>query len=181
MLIDNGRSAVLEGKYRDALKCIRCGACLAACPVYRCVGGRPYGWVYPGPIGSVLTPLLAGLGEAVPLPDACTLCGACANACPVKVPLPDLLLELRADVREQGLKTPGEIAKVKAYASIMKRAGVLEALERLVGELSRLVGKGSPICGRPYPFAGWTDRRDFPAAARRPFRTLWKIRRGTRE
>jgi L-lactate dehydrogenase complex protein LldF len=181
VLIDNGRSAVLEGKYRDALKCIRCGACLAACPVYRFVGGRPYGWVYPGPIGSVLTPLLAGLAEAAPLPDACALCGACAEACPVKVPLPDLLLELRADVREQGLKTPVEILRAKAYASIMKRAGLLELLERLVGEISRLVSRGNPLGGMPYPFAGWTERRDFPAAARRPFRKLWKIRRGTRE
>ncbi len=181
LLIDCGRSAILEGKYREALKCIRCGACLGACPVYRCVGGRPYGWVYPGPIGSVLTPLLAGLAEASTLPDASTLCGACANVCPVKVPIPSFLLELRADTRDQGLRTPGEIAKAKTYASIMKRAGLLEALERLAGEISRLISKGTPISGMPYPFAGWTERRDFPAAARRPFRKLWKIRRGTRE
>lgn len=181
LLIDCGRSAILEGKYRDALKCVRCGACLAACPVYGCVGGRPYGWVYPGPIGAVLTPLLSGLAESAALPDASTLCGACADACPVKVPLVDFLLELRSDTRFQGLKTPAEIAWAKGYAAIMKRAGVLEALERILGELSRLVSKGNPLSGMPYPFAGWTERRDFPAAARRPFRKLWKIRRGARE
>jgi L-lactate dehydrogenase complex protein LldF len=181
LLIDCGRSAILEGKYRDALKCIRCGACLAACPVYGCVGGRPYGWVYPGPIGAVLTPLLAGLSEAAALPDASTLCGACADACPVKVPLTSFLLELRSDARLHGLKTPAEIAWAKGYASVMKRAGVLEALERILGELSRLVSKGHPLSGMPYPFAGWTERRDFPAFARRPFRKLWKIRRGARE
>ncbi len=181
LLIDCGRSAVLEGKYRDALKCIRCGACLSACPVYGCVGGRPYGWVYPGPIGAVLTPLLTGLSGAAALPDASTLCGACADACPVKVPLTGFLLELRSDTRFQGLKTPAEIAWAKGYASIMKRAGVLEALERILGELSRLVSRGHPFSGMPYPFAGWTERRDFPAVARRPFRKLWKIRRGAGE
>ncbi len=181
LLIDCGRSAILEGKYRDALKCIRCGACLDCCPVYQCVGGRPYGWVYPGPIGSVLTPLLVGLAEASPLPDASTLCGACADVCPVKVPLPSFLLELRSDAREQGLKTPAEIAGAKAYAAVMKRAGLLEALERLLGGISLLLSKGNPVSGLPYPFAGWTDRRDFPAAAIRPFRKLWKMRRGARE
>jgi L-lactate dehydrogenase complex protein LldF len=178
LLVDGGRSAILEGKYRDALKCIRCGACLDICPVYRFVGGHPYGWVYPGPIGSVLTPLLLGLAEAAPLPGATTLCGACGNVCPVKVPLPSFLLELRADMRGQGLKTPGEIAGAKAFAAIMKRPGLLEALERLVGELFRLIRGGNPASGLPYPFPGWTVGRDIPEVARRPFRKQWKLRRG---
>lgn len=181
LLLDCGRSAIIEGKYREVLKCIRCGACLNACPVYTSVGGHAYGWVYSGPIGAVLTPLLIGLPEAVPLPGASTLCGACAEVCPVKIPLPDFLLELRADARDQGLKTAGEIAGMKGYAAIMKRAGLLEALERFVGVLSQFFSKGNPISGLPYPFAGWTERRDFPAAAKQPFRKLWKIRRGVRE
>ncbi|MEW6720231.1 MAG: LutB/LldF family L-lactate oxidation iron-sulfur protein [Thermodesulfobacteriota bacterium] len=181
LLVDGGRSAILEGKYREMLKCIRCGACLNACPVYQNVGGHAYGWVYPGPMGAVLTPLLTGLAESSPLPDASTLCGACAEVCPVKIPLPHFLLELRADVREQGLKTPGEIAGMKMLASVMKRAGLLEAAERILGALSQFLSRGNPISGLPYPFAGWTERRDFPAAAKRPFRKEWKIRRGVRE
>lgn len=178
LLLDCGRSAILEGKYREVLKCIRCGACLNACPVYQSVGGHAYGWVYSGPIGAVLTPLLVGLSEAAPLPDASTLCGACAEVCPVKIPLPDFLLELRSDARDQGLKTPGEIAGMKGYAVVMRRAGLLEAIERIAGALGQFFTKGKEIGGLPYPFSGWTERRDFPAPAAQPFRRQWKIRRG---
>jgi L-lactate dehydrogenase complex protein LldF len=181
LLLDCGRSAILEGKYREVLKCIRCGACLNSCPVYQSVGGHAYGWVYSGPIGAVLTPLLVGLPEAAPLPDASTLCGACGEVCPVKIPLPDFLLELRSDARTQGLKTPGEIAGMKGYAGVMKRAGLLEALERVAGLLAQFFTKGKPVEGLPYPFSGWTERRDFPAAAAQPFRKQWKNRRGIRE
>jgi len=181
LLLDCGRSAILEGKYREVLRCIRCGACLNICPVYQSVGGHAYGWVYSGPIGAVITPLLVGLAEAAPLPDASTLCGACAEVCPMKIPLPDFLLELRADVREQGWKAPGEIAGMKGFAAVMKRPGLLETIERVLGEISRFFTKGDPVSGLPYPFAGWTERRDFPAAARQPFRKLWKIRRGARQ
>ena len=178
LLLDCGRSAILEGKYREILKCVRCAACLNVCPVYQSVGGHAYGWVYSGPIGAVLTPLLVGLAEAVALPDASTLCGACADVCPVKIPLPDFLLELRSDVREQGLKTPGEIAAMKGYAGVMRRAGLLEAIERIAGVLGQFFSKGKGIGGLPYPFSGWTERRDFPAPAALPFRKQWKIRRG---
>jgi L-lactate dehydrogenase complex protein LldF len=178
LLLDCGRSAILEGKYREILKCVRCAACLNVCPVYQSVGGHAYGWVYSGPIGAVLTPLLVGLPEAAALPDASTLCGACADVCPVKIPLPDFLLELRSDAREQGLKTPGEIAAMKGYAGVMQRAGLLEAIERIAGVLGQFFTKGKGIAGLPYPFSGWTERRDFPAPAAQPFRKQWKIRRG---
>ncbi|MBI5904748.1 MAG: iron-sulfur cluster-binding protein [Deltaproteobacteria bacterium] len=180
LLLDCGRSAILEGKYREVLKCVRCGACLNVCPVYQSVGGHAYGWVYSGPIGAVLNPLLLGLPEAAPLPGASTLCGACADVCPVKIPLPEFLLELRADEREQGLKTPGEIAGMKGYAAVMRRAGLLEAVERILGVVVQFFTKGNPVAGLPYPFSGWTERRDFPAAAKQPFRKQWKIRRGVR-
>jgi L-lactate dehydrogenase complex protein LldF len=96
----------------------------------------------------------------------------------VKIPLPDFLLELRSDAREQGLKTPGEIAAMKGYAAVMKRAGLLEATERIAGVLGQFFTKGKGISGLPYPFSGWTERRDFPAPAARPFRKQWKTRRG---
>ena len=178
LLVDNGRSAILKGKYREILKCIRCGACLNVCPVYQSVGGHAYGWVYPGPMGSVLSPLLLGLREASPLPDASTLCGACADVCPVKIPLPDLLLELRADARAQGRRTPGEVLAMKAYASLMSRAGFLEAVERLGGVVSQLFWKDGKIPWLPFALSGWTGRRDFPAPAAQPFRKIWKRRKG---
>ncbi|HEY7586892.1 MAG TPA: LutB/LldF family L-lactate oxidation iron-sulfur protein [Candidatus Deferrimicrobiaceae bacterium] len=180
LLVDNGRTAILQGKYRDILKCIRCGACLNICPVYQSVGGHAYGWTYPGPMGSVLTPLLAGLAEGAALPNASTLCGACAEVCPVEIPLPRLLLELRADERDQGLKTPEEILGMKGYAAAMGRAGVLEALERIAGVVGRLIFKDGKVPWLPLKFSGWTDKRDFPAPAAQPFRRLWKKQRGIR-
>lgn len=178
LLVDNGRSAILRGKYREILKCIRCGACLNACPVYQSVGGHAYGWVYPGPMGSVLSPLLLGLREASALPDASTLCGACADVCPVRIPLPDLLLELRADARAQGHRTPGEVLGAKGFAALMGRAGILEAFERIAGVVSQVLCKDGKIPWLPFGLSGWTDRRDFPAPAPKPFRKLWKTKRG---
>lgn len=180
LLVDNGRTAILQGKYREILKCIRCGACLNICPVYQSVGGHAYGWVYSGPMGSVLTPLLAGLAEGGPLPNASTLCGACGEVCPVEIPLPELLLELRADERDQGMKEPAEVLGVKAYAAAMSRAGFLEALERIAGVLSQIFYKEGKVPWLPFKFSGWTDKRDFPAPAPQPFRRLWKKQRGIR-
>lgn len=103
VLVDNGRSSIVNGEYREMLKCIRCGACLNACPVYSSVGGHAYGTTYPGPMGIVLTSLLDGMEKANPLLDATTLCGACGDVCPVKVPLPRLLRKLREERVERGL------------------------------------------------------------------------------
>ena len=151
VLLDNGRSKIVAGKYREMLKCIRCGACLNACPVYRMVGGHAYQSTYPGPMGIVLTNLLEGMERAYPLLDATTLCGACGDVCPVKVPLPDLLRKLREERVERGF-TPrlermgmiafGQVAKSPALfhlgqtaASslwpILKSVGAKEGLERL--------------------------------------------------
>ncbi|MBI5576010.1 MAG: iron-sulfur cluster-binding protein [Deltaproteobacteria bacterium] len=180
VLVDNGRSGILQGKYRDILKCIRCGACLNICPVFQSVGGHAYGWVYSGPVGSVLTPLLAGLAEGGTLANASTLCGACAEVCPVKIPIPEMLLELRADEREAGMKDPAEVFGMKSYAAAMGRAGILEALERFIGVVSQLLYKKGKTPWLPFRFSGWTDRRDFPAPAPQPFRKLWKKQRGIR-
>ena len=102
VLLDNGRSDILQSKYRDIMRCIKCGTCLNHCPVYGATGGHAYGWVYPGPMGSVLTPLMKGLDQATPLPNASSFCGRCAEVCPMGIPLPDLLRELRNDQADTG-------------------------------------------------------------------------------
>ncbi len=180
LLVDGGRTGILRGKYREILKCIRCGACLNVCPVYQSVGGHAYGWVYTGPMGSVLTPLLAGMSEGAPLPNASTLCGACAEVCPVRIPLPEMLLDLRSDQRNRGAKTPAEVLGMKGYAAAMGRAGILEALERIVGVLSQLFFKDGKMAWLPFQLSRWTERRDFTAPAPQPFRNLWKKQRGIR-
>ncbi|RKH78583.1 lactate utilization protein, partial [Corallococcus praedator] len=98
IFLDNGRSKIYQSEYAESLLCIRCGACLNACPVYQNVGGHSYGWVYPGPIGAIITPLLTDIHSAAPLPHASSLCGACKQACPVDIDIPDMLLKLRADL-----------------------------------------------------------------------------------
>lgn len=178
ILVDNGRSAILAGKYRAILRCLRCGACLNACPVYQSVGGHAYGWVYPGPMGSVLTPLLTGLYGSTRLPDASTLCGACAEVCPAKIPLPDLLLELRFDARMMGLKRPEEILAAKALALATRRAGLLEAIQRVAGLLAEIFVKDRKVSWMPGRLGAWTAKRDLPAPAPVPFRKLWRKARG---
>lgn len=103
VILDNKRSDILASKYKDMMRCIKCGACLNHCPVYGAVGGHAYGWVYPGPMGSVLTPLMKGLEEASSLPNASTFCGRCEEVCPMGIPLPELLRQLRNDEKDQGL------------------------------------------------------------------------------
>ena len=102
IFVDNGRTAIYAGNYAEALACIRCGACLNGCPVYQVAGGHAYGWVYPGPIGAVITPLLVGPENAALLPFASTLCGVCQEVCPVDIDIPRMLLDLRADLVDAG-------------------------------------------------------------------------------
>ena len=104
MLVDNGRADVVGGEFHDMLRCIRCGACMNHCPVYQTIGGHAYGWVYPGPMGSVLTPLYVGIENALDLPHAATLCNQCGVVCPVKIPLPELLRKLREKQVEKQLR-----------------------------------------------------------------------------
>jgi len=109
ILVDNGRTEVLASDCRDILRCIRCGACLNVCPVYRQASGHAYRSVYPGPVGAVLSPLLMGdkFAEKADLPKASSLCGACNEVCPVNIPIPDLLLRLRARAKEENIPSPG--------------------------------------------------------------------------
>src|SRR6476646_3420312 len=131
IIVDSGRSDVLGSEVREALRCIRCGACMNHCPVYQNVGGHSYGWVYPGPIGSILTPMYVGLEKALDLPYASTMCNQCGVVCPVKIPLPDLQRKLREKEFERNLRPWHERFGLKAW-------GWLAAHPALYGFVSRI-------------------------------------------
>ncbi len=140
VLVDNGRSQILEGECREMLKCIRCSACLNVCPVYRTVGGHAYGSTYPGPMGIVLTTLLNGLDHAHPLLDATTLCGACNEVCPVRVPLVQLLRILRERRVEAGLTAPSERRAMSAFGLAAKSPALFASGQRLSKTFWPLLG-----------------------------------------
>ncbi|MEW6351015.1 MAG: LutB/LldF family L-lactate oxidation iron-sulfur protein [Thermodesulfobacteriota bacterium] len=133
VIVDNGRSLIVNSEYREMLKCIRCGACLNACPVYRTVGGHAYGSTYPGPMGIVYTALLEGMEKAHPLLDATTLCGACGDVCPVRVPLPALLRRLREERVERGLTPPSERFGMAAFGVAAKSPSLFQYGQRAAG------------------------------------------------
>ncbi|NMG43351.1 iron-sulfur cluster-binding protein [Aromatoleum toluvorans] len=177
VLVDNGRSKMLAGRFKDMLRCIRCGACMNHCPVYGAVGGHAYGWVYPGPMGSVLTPLIKGLDNAYDLPNACTLNGRCASVCPVKIPLPDLLRELRHMQHQQDLTPVMQKRALKVWRYVATRPKLYHALEQVGARVLSAIARNGSI--RRLPLAsGWTDVRDLPAPAGRTFLELWQGKRG---
>jgi L-lactate dehydrogenase complex protein LldF len=172
ILVDNGRSDIYATPYHEALNCIRCGACLNACPVYQAAGGHAYGWVYPGPIGAVLTPLYVGLENATPLPHASSLCGRCKEVCPVDIDLPRLLLDLRRDLVLQGESPPTWNLGLRLWAIAMRSPrlfGISAASARFA---TRLL----PNRPLPGPLGGWTRFRDFPPFAPKSFHQLWRER-----
>lgn len=179
VLLDNGRSRILGSEYVEALYCIRCGACLNACPVYGEIGGHAYGAVYPGPIGAVLTPNLDGLNEENRwLPHASSLCGACQEVCPVRIPLPDYLLKLRRDANEQLGAAPIERLAMRAWRIGMASAGLYRASGRLSRVGLKLLERRRRIRRLPPPLDRWTHGRDFPPFAARSFRERWAERQG---
>jgi L-lactate dehydrogenase complex protein LldF len=193
VLMDNGRSRMLGHPVtRQSLACIRCGACLNACPVYQQVGGHAYGSVYPGPIGAVITPQLAGLEKAAQLPYASSLCGACREVCPVKIDIPELLLHLRAEVAEGTAagtadqrgpvkrKTVERLA-FKLYAFAWSRQRLYEwgmrvarLLQRPAVRDGRIGRVGGLVARLAPPLAAWTAWRDAPPVAPRSFREQWR-------
>ena len=162
VLLDNKRSEIVQGECREMLKCIRCGACMNVCPVYRTVGGHAYGWTYPGPMGLVLTNLLAGLKTSHPLVDASTLCGACVEVCPVKIPLVELILKLRQQRVREGYADPKTSLGMKAFGQATTSPALFALGERLARIFWPLVQKfgGKRVAGRlPKPAATPFHRR----------------------
>jgi len=175
VLVDSGRSALLGGEFQDMLRCIRCAACLNHCPVYGAIGGHAYGWVYPGPMGAVLTPTLIGIAGAGHLPNASTFCGKCESVCPMKIPLPRMMRHWREREFAQQLTPKTARWGLRLWAFIARRP----MLYRMVaGTTARVLG----WCGRRGRFrtlplaGGWTDMRDMPAPEGRSFMSLLAAR-----
>ncbi len=163
VLVDGGRSAMIGTEFQDMLRCIRCSACMNHCPVYFTVGGHSYGWVYPGPMGAVLTPSLIGVEKAGHLPNASTFCGKCESVCPVKIPLPKLMRHWREREFERHLLPQALRSNLAIWAWFARRPAAYRLATRAAAGLLGLLGRGR---GRFHslPFAGgWTDGRDLPA------------------
>ncbi len=178
ILLDNGRSNIYASEYTEALACIRCGACLNACPVYNAVGGHTYGSVYSGPIGAIITPLLQGKENAVPLPFASSLCGACKQACPVDINIPDMLLMLRHDLeaRQDAVWQVG----MKAWQFGNSHPLLFQAGGKVAGMATRALANAlgeESLTALPPPLNGWTDYRDFPSFAEQSFHDWWRQNR----
>ena len=177
VLLDNGRSRLLGGQYQPMLRCIRCGACLNHCPVYGAIGGHAYGWVYSGPMGAVLTPLLNGFDQAMDLPNACTLNGRCKEVCPVRIPLSDLLLKHRLEQHDRRLNTLFGRFLLSAWAWLARRPRMYQGVMALPLWLMHRLGKRRGVLSRLPGLGGWTDSRDFPIPARRSFLRQWHSRK----
>ena len=177
VLVDNGRTEILASEYRETLRCIRCGACLNACPIYRKIGGHAYGSVYPGPIGALITPLFQGLKEFKDLPQASSLCGACYEACPVKINIPKHLINMRRDI--VGRRFNGRIERMvyRLWAHSLHSPllyGLICVLQKW--DLRRRAKKTGWVQRLPKVAAGWTQIRDMPAPAARTFHEMWRGR-----
>jgi len=179
VLVDAGRTGLLGGEFQEMLRCIRCGACMNHCPVYQKIGGHAYGWVYPGPMGSVLTPSFVGIENALDLPQAATLCSQCSVVCPVKIPLPDLLRKLREKQWERGLRPWYEKVGVSVWAFAAKRPALYALGSRIAVRVLRWMAGDAGRIRRLPVGAGWTLSRDFPAPSGRTFREMYRERRRT--
>ncbi|HYC44829.1 MAG TPA: LutB/LldF family L-lactate oxidation iron-sulfur protein [Burkholderiales bacterium] len=179
ILVDAGRSKLLGTDLQPMLRCIRCGACMNHCPVYQNVGGHAYGWVYPGPMGSVLTPTFVGVENALDLPHAATLCNQCGVVCPVKIPLPELLRKLREQQFERRLRPWPERAGLALWAFAATRPGLYAALTGIAARALRWLGGADQRIRRLPGAGGWTGGRDLPAPEGKTFRELYRNRKPT--
>ncbi len=174
VLVDNGRSNMLGSEFEEMLRCIRCGACMNHCPVYHAVGGHAYGWVYPGPMGAVLTPSLIGVDKAGHLPNASTFCGRCESVCPVRIPLPKLMRHWREREFERHLSPAVSRAGLGLWAFFARRPALYRFVTGLTIRALAWAARGK---GRfkSLPLAsGWTAQRDLPAPQGQTFQAQWK-------
>jgi len=173
VLLDNGRVRQIAGPLRESLNCLRCGACLNVCPVYRQIGGHAYGYTYPGPIGILLTAMLNGTESVKDLAHASSLCGACADACPVRIDIPRMLIELRKEVAEQRIAPWPERVVFRAFAWLLACPALYRWSARLGRLLQAPLARGGRIRRVPLFFGEWTRSRDLPAIAPRTFHERW--------
>ena len=176
VILDNGRTDLIGTEFQEVLRCIRCGACMNHCPVYGAIGGHAYGWVYPGPIGSVLTPALIGVKEAGNLPNASTFCGKCADVCPMKIPLPDLMRHWREAEFDAGGLPRLYRTGLGGWAFLAKHPRLYHFAAKLGIPLLSAFGRKGRFGWLPFA-GGWTRHRDLPAPQGRTFQQLWTERR----
>ena len=184
VLLDNGRTKLLPDRSkRQSLYCIRCGACLNTCPVYRKIGGHSFPWVYSGPIGAIITPQFMGISHEPALPFASSLCGACGEVCPVKIDIPKILLELRSEVKKcetrEGLNRVEKLA-FRVFAWVMTHPRIYEMAGRMAASIAP-VSDGKWIKSVPAPMGvgpmkAWLSGRDLPPSPAKSFREMWRNR-----
>jgi L-lactate dehydrogenase complex protein LldF len=178
ILLDNGRSSMLGTEFGDMLRCIRCGACMNHCPVYQAVGGHAYGWVYPGPMGAVLTPSLIGVKEGGQLPNASTFCGRCEAVCPMRIPLPKMMRHWREREFERHLEPASVRYGLGVWAFFARRPALYRFATDLAMRAMALAGRKrgrfawAPLAG------GWTQSRDLPAPQGPTFQARWRAKSG---
>jgi L-lactate dehydrogenase complex protein LldF len=176
VLLDNGRSEMIGSELQEMLRCIRCSACMNHCPVYGAIGGHAYGWVYPGPMGSVLTPQLIGIEKAGDLPNASTFCGKCESVCPVHIPLPKMMRHWREKEFERHLSPKGFRWGLGIWAHLAKRPVLYRWLARLTSWGLKLMAGNKGRIHRLPMGSGWTAGRELPAPEGGTFMDQWKKR-----
>jgi L-lactate dehydrogenase complex protein LldF len=181
VIVDNGRGSLRHTDVEEILLCIRCGACLNGCPVYREIGGHAYGSVYSGPVGAVLTPALRGVAEWHDLAEASSLCGACKEVCPVRIDIPRMLLATRAKSFESGHSAKWTVPLLKAYGFAATHPALFRFAAKVARFGSRIASRDGWVHHAPWPLSGWTRSRLLPALAPRSFsEELARVRRGHR-
>ncbi|MFO1144967.1 MAG: LutB/LldF family L-lactate oxidation iron-sulfur protein [Amaricoccus sp.] len=179
VLVDNGRTRMIGDEFRDMLRCIRCGACMNHCVVYRQIGGHAYGGTYPGPMGAVLTPVLSGLAEARDLPFVCTMNGRCEEVCPVQIPIPTLLRAWRGRSWREGHEPVAVRASVGLWAAVARRPGLYRLASGAGVRMLRMLQRGGWIKSLPLA-GGWTKHRDLPSPKGSTFMERYKTERRSR-